>query len=472
MIPQQYDTIVIGGGVGGLSAACYEAKKSKTVLLLEKNQSVGGKAAPEHIAGLTVDPGPSIIVLKWIYEKYFRDMGYEAGEYIDFDPLNTIMSLEHGGQVWDIPSGVENFLGYIESHFSQDLKGFEWLIGACTKLYPKVKSTIYQRPYTSLRDSLVLPTSLHPQALQLLLPFGYLVESKFSHPAIKGLLYDYLTYSGHTPNQPSTTAWFTLFTMIYEGVYYPRGGIHKIPYALSQVATSLGVDIKTNHSVKKITRSTTDLTYSVITEDGCFRCNNIISNVDPIVTNSLLGKPAKKAKPSFSYATLTYAYTETPDASHHTLHIPLSYKQSYDNLFNHRQTREDKYVYYLNHPHISDELTDPYLFVVAPMSTITPQDGWETLLHSLDEQVRINFQRQSNLDLKLIDSKSPLNFATRDSNPDGSLFGSGYSLFTLLPQPLNTNQEGIIHVGGAVQPGAGLPMVLLSGKFASEYIKR
>jgi len=465
---KSYDTIVIGAGVGGLSVANYQAQQNKTVLVLEKNNSIGGKAAPEIHSGLTTDPGPSIIILKWIYENFFADMGKDVGDYLDFKELQHIVTLEYQDQIWNLPWGDKEFLEYISVHFPEDYKGFQWLIATCNQLYPKLQQTVYQRTYSSLKDIFDLPASIHPSALELLKPFSWIVNSKFSHPAIKGLLYDFLTYSGHTADRPSPTSWFILYTMIHEGVFYPIGGINTIPRALHAVAREQGVEFALNQEVISVEQ--TNHGYTVTTKDNEYSCTHVIANIDPIVTTRLLNQKPVKPKPSFSYATLMYSYSDEIDIAHHLLHIPKTYEMSYRHLFAHQQTPDDHFVYYLNHPRSSDSTTDPYLFVVAPLSTIEPSEGWSSIAQSLDTQVQANLVKHSIRKLKLIDSKSPQDFETRDNNPEGSLFGSGYSWLGLLPQPPVASSSNIIHVGGAVQPGAGLPMVLLSGKFASQIL--
>ncbi len=42
MIKNTYDTIIVGGGIAGLTATVYLAREGQKVLLIEKNRELGG----------------------------------------------------------------------------------------------------------------------------------------------------------------------------------------------------------------------------------------------------------------------------------------------------------------------------------------------------------------------------------------------------------------------------------------------
>ncbi|MFM8776378.1 MAG: FAD-dependent oxidoreductase, partial [Actinomycetota bacterium] len=50
-----FDSIVIGGGHNGLVCAAYLAKAGQKVLVVEARAEVGGTAASEEFAGVTVN---------------------------------------------------------------------------------------------------------------------------------------------------------------------------------------------------------------------------------------------------------------------------------------------------------------------------------------------------------------------------------------------------------------------------------
>lgn len=56
-----YDVIVVGGGISGLMTALALSKKGKTVLILEKNDFIGGNCRTYEINGYKMDTGPHAI---------------------------------------------------------------------------------------------------------------------------------------------------------------------------------------------------------------------------------------------------------------------------------------------------------------------------------------------------------------------------------------------------------------------------
>ena len=69
------DVIVIGSGFAGIASACYLAQAGKKVIVLEKNESVGGRASFFKAEGFSFDMGPSWYWMPDVFEKFFGDFG-------------------------------------------------------------------------------------------------------------------------------------------------------------------------------------------------------------------------------------------------------------------------------------------------------------------------------------------------------------------------------------------------------------
>lgn len=97
---------VIGGGISGLSTACYLAKKYK-VVLLEKNPRMGGRMdilkSPDE--RYHFDKGPSWLWMPDIWEDFFKDFGYDMNDYLDFESLDPQYRMYFPGRKYmDVPT--------------------------------------------------------------------------------------------------------------------------------------------------------------------------------------------------------------------------------------------------------------------------------------------------------------------------------------------------------------------------------
>ncbi len=80
---------IIGGGLGGLAAACTLAARGHRVLLLERNPFLGGKAYVLEEAGFRFDMGPTILTLPSVLRRIFAEASVplETGlQLIGLDP--------------------------------------------------------------------------------------------------------------------------------------------------------------------------------------------------------------------------------------------------------------------------------------------------------------------------------------------------------------------------------------------------
>src|SRR3954452_11633967 len=97
--------VVIGGGVGGLSAALELKRRGAEVVLLERHAQVGGKASERIEGGYRWDEGPSIVVMPWVYRTLFEASGLDPEKYLPLrrlDPAFRVVLSD--GRALDIPA--------------------------------------------------------------------------------------------------------------------------------------------------------------------------------------------------------------------------------------------------------------------------------------------------------------------------------------------------------------------------------
>ena len=79
---------VIGAGLGGLAAACTLAARGHKVILFEKNDWLGGKAAVLEEQGFRFDMGPTILTVPGVLERVFKEAGRRMEDYLDLHRLD------------------------------------------------------------------------------------------------------------------------------------------------------------------------------------------------------------------------------------------------------------------------------------------------------------------------------------------------------------------------------------------------
>ena len=91
--------IIIGAGVGGLSAAIRLAAAGQRVVVLEQNTTVGGKMGEVTAAGFRWDTGPSVITMRHVFTDLFATAGRRLEDCTSGGGLGRVTGGASGGIV-------------------------------------------------------------------------------------------------------------------------------------------------------------------------------------------------------------------------------------------------------------------------------------------------------------------------------------------------------------------------------------
>ena len=102
--------VVVGGGFGGLSTACYLSDAGADVTLLEKNEQLGGRASRLAVDGFQFDMGPSWYLMSDVFERFFGHFGRDPSEYYSLSRLDPHYRIffKDGDRVDLVPELAEN----------------------------------------------------------------------------------------------------------------------------------------------------------------------------------------------------------------------------------------------------------------------------------------------------------------------------------------------------------------------------
>jgi C-3',4' desaturase CrtD len=115
-----YEVVVVGGGIGGLTAAALVAARGRRVLLLEREPAAGGLLAPFEHAGYRFEAGAGLYA-GWgpgdLHERVFEELPVAAPETRELTPP-YVVRLSGGADV-RVGGTLEEFEGQLRDAFPE-----------------------------------------------------------------------------------------------------------------------------------------------------------------------------------------------------------------------------------------------------------------------------------------------------------------------------------------------------------------
>ncbi|WP_337044493.1 phytoene desaturase family protein [Emticicia sp. 17c] len=306
-----YDSIIVGSGHNGLIAACYLAKAGKKVLVLEKNDYIGGGTTSQKVfSDYEAYLSRYSYLVSLLPETIFNDLGLsvkllkrDVASYTPYIHNNVPKGLILSNIDPEVSKESVMALGYGEAEW----KGYQAILQK-------------QQAFAELIwDSFLLPLKSKADWKQYFLdcghqdlwnafveePIGKLIESHVQSDILRGVLLTDAKIGSYT--HAYDTALLQNKTFIYHVVgnktgewRVPQGGMGNLVAQLSAKALALGVEIKTQAEVKKITTAELpEVMYVFEGKEETVAGKNILINAAPSVLEKLLGNlpvPAKQTE--------------------------------------------------------------------------------------------------------------------------------------------------------------------------------
>jgi 1-hydroxycarotenoid 3,4-desaturase len=487
--------IVIGAGVGGLAAAIQLGRAGVKVRLYERAAVVGGKLRELDLGGRKILGGPSVLTMRWVFDELFDG---RLADYLTLAPVDPLCRhfFSDGSQLDLFTDAQESREAIRRFAGSRDADGYMKFRKQAHKIFDIVKKPFMEEAIPSLLD-FMSPRSLW-QLTQIdgMRTLMRAVEDYFVDPRLRQLFARYATYNGSSPYHAPATLSVIAHVENAFGIFACRGGIRRLGEALEKLARDLGVELITGADIECLTTETRgkdEQVTGVQLRGAVEKADLVVANCDVAhVYEQLLARARPVQKPAEKYAgeelslsayVLLAVVDRAPiELAHHNVFFSTDYAREFDDLLARRRPPEDPTVYLCADDRVAGTPVDPdgsegteraFLLTNAP-----PRDAEGAAIDWIREAERCRERILHTLarhgwspTVRAFAEQTPVDFERRFPHSKGALYGlASNSKMAAFKRPPNQipGLGGLYLAGGTVHPGAGLPMVCLSARMATQ----
>lgn len=487
--------VVIGAGMGGLSAALRLAHMGHQVTVVEKNGRPGGKVNVLERDGFRFDTGPTILTMPQEIRRLFADLGRNPDDYIELHQFEPIYRAHfRDGTVFELHADERETLEEIRRLSPADVPNYERFMRRTDRIWRAIDGALFDRLFLSWRDIFqpdVFRAGLQVDALQTMYRH---VEGLFHDPRIRQLFMFQAIYVGASPRQTPATYTVIPYLEQQQGVWFPKGGLYAIVEGAMHVAEELGVEVRCNAPVAAIRVEQGRATGVELESGEVLPADVVISNADLVHTYGDLVPRVARSKysdrklrgfdPSSSafilYLAVDRQYT---DLAHHNIYFSDDYDAEMRAIFEEKRMPDDGSWYICAPSRTDPDLAPPgcdALYVLALAPALGPNSpDWEREKQGLAEGLLDRMEREAGLTdirqhIRWMECFTPQDFETVFNGNRGSIFGlSAITRQTAFFRPPNRSEDvsGLYLVGGSTQPGGGVPIVMIGGRLVANLIQ-
>jgi len=489
MSSDRLPVLIIGAGIGGLSAAIRLAAAGRRVIMVEQNLSTGGKMGQIEQDGFRWDTGPSVITMRHVFADLFAAAGRRLEDYLTLLPVDPLTRYFYrDGTVLDATQELGRMAAQIEALDRRDVEGYLDFLEYAARLHRITGPVfIYDKPPTWRSFLRVSPFDM--LKVDPWLTMDQAIRRRVHSPHLRQLLGRFATYVGASPYQAPATLSVIAHVELTGGVWYPQGGVYSIATALERLARELGVEIQAGMPVAAINVQDGRVTGLALADGRQIPGETIIANVDvgTVYERLLPATVAPQQRAALlhletscsGFVLLLGIAGEHPQLAHHNIFFNRDYRGEFRDIFARGVPPKDPTVYVAitsktDAGHAPPGCENWFVLVNAP--PLGPAFDWaqqagayRTLVFDTLARFGLDVRRQIRSEAML----TPEDICRLTGARRGALYGvSSNQALNAFRRPHNrcADVRGLYFAGGTTHPGGGVPMVMLSGKVAAEMV--
>ncbi len=483
--------VVIGAGVGGLTAAVDLARRGADVTVVERAAAAGGKIRHVSAGGVGIDAGPTVFTMRWIFQSLFEDSGAKLEDYLDLQCAELLARhVWRAGGTLDLFADIERSADAI-GNFSgaKDAQGYRDFCKRSAGMYQTLAATFIAAERPSVLDLTRRVGLGQLNRLLAISPMQTLwaaLAEHFSDPRLRQLFGRYATYVGSSPLLAPATMMLVAHVE-QDGVWLVKGGMLKVAEALHRLAKAKGATFRFDTAVTEITTGRGRVSGVMLATGEHIAADAVVFNGDVSALKAgLLGQGPVRAASAVarderSLSAITWCLRAEPSGfplAHHNVFFAENYPDEFKTVFNKREISAAPTVYVCAQDRGMEADMKVDMKAGTPERLLilinAPADG-DVRLFKADDYAEPTFAllKQCGLTIEHTRENSvattPTEFHQLFPATGGALYGrANHGPFASFKRPgAVSNLQGLYLAGGSVHPGPGVPMAAMSGRIAA-----
>lgn len=487
-VPGRTDrVVVVGAGLGGLSAALRLAGAGRQVTVVEREAVPGGRAGMLADRGYRFDTGPSVLTMPGLVADALACVGEHLEDWLDLIPLDPLYRAHYpDGSTLDVRADPAAMAAEVERVCGPaEAAGYLRFVDYVTKLYRLEMADFIDRNLDSPLDL------LRPGLARLIALGGFRrlapkVAQFLSDPRTQRVFSFQSMYAGLSPYDALAIYAVIAYMDTVAGVVFPRGGMHALPVALAGAAEKHGVTMRYGTTVSRVELTGSRAT-AVITATGeRIPADAVVLNPDlPVAYRELLPPartPARVRRLRYSPSCVVLLAGSTATYSkiaHHNISFGRSWRGVFRELISDRTLMSDPSLLVTVPTRTDLTLAPPgrqSYYVLAPTPNLDAPLDWDVIGPRYREEIVAHLERRGYVGfgeaIEVEHLTTPADWRRRGMER-GAPFAASHTLTQtgpFRPRNLAPGLDNVVFAGSGTQPGVGVPMVLISGRLAAERI--
>jgi diapolycopene oxygenase len=480
---------VIGAGLGGISAAISLTQEGYGVTLFDKNPQIGGKLNELKAEGYTFDLGPSILTLPHIFRRLFERSGKRLEDYFTIRPLRPHWrNFFEDATVVDLypePDRMAEELAKI----NEDAAGFQRFLDYSAGLYDLVNEGYFEQGLDTTQDFRDHYGLWQFPKFDLLRNMHQSVARHVKTRYMRDILDYFIKYVGSSAYRaPAFMNCLPNIQFRYD-LWYVDGGLYNIARGLRRLLDELGVDVRLETEIAEIRTADGKATAVTPRSQDPIPFDVVVCNMEVLPAyERLLGadesflRRLRRFEPACSGLVLDLGLDrEYEQLAHHNFFFSEDQKKHFDMVFRRRELPADPTIYLVaasrSDPSVAPEGCDclkilphiPYLDEQRPLTRDDYMAFKEVVLDKLERMGLTDLRKHTVFEHVW----TPLDIAEQYNSNKGSIYGvvaDRWKNLGFKAPKQSSRYENLFFVGGSVNPGGGMPMVVLCGQNVSRKI--